>query len=155
MEGNYYCLGPVGALIVLIGLYFGWRALKDWMRYRSSGNWIPITAQVTKSFVDTTVDSDSGNTTYTPIITYTYLLVGKSYQGDLISFGSKGQGMKSKKAEALVVCYPVDSQPVIYYNPDDPSQSVLERKYNRAGALTCLGFLLFGAAMLYGSSLGY
>jgi hypothetical protein len=155
MEDNYVCLGPMGAITILIGLYLGWRALKDWMKYRLSGNWIPITGLVTSSEVDISVGDEYSTSSYTPIIKYTYQLIGKSYESSQISFGSEGKDMKRKKAEALVARYPVDCKPTIYYNPEDPSQSVLERKYNPSGALTSLGFLIFGGITFYGYLAGY
>ncbi len=144
------CLDVVGYLFIVGGLIVGWRALKDWKRYRSSHNWIPIPGVISESYINSRVSPDDGETTYIHVITYMYQLVGNSYQGSRVSFGSEEVSYGSeKKAACLVARYPAGSQQTVYYDPDDPSQSVLEQKYNTNNAIMFLILVILGAAMIY------
>jgi hypothetical protein len=142
------CTGIFGVIAVIVALRFGWVALKERKRYRQSENWVPITGLVTASNVN--IESGDENTTYTPVITYTYQVMGQEYQGSQISFGSKGVSYsKQRKAEKIVARHPAGSQPTIHYNPADPSQAVLERQYNPSDVISGLGFGLVGLFLIY------
>lgn len=150
MGSNYVCLDVVGVLFVLIGLGLIGKAVKDWRRYRKSENWIPIAALITTSYVDESVGSGEDPATYTPIIRYAYEFMGKNYEGSRVSFGSEEKSYeKRKKAEKVVARHPAGSQPTIYYNPDDPAQSVLERKFDPYQAIWGLIVGLIGAGLIY------
>jgi len=144
------CLDVLGGILVLFALFTGWRAMKDWRRYRESENWIPVPGQVKASKVTVEDGYENTPTTYTPIIIYTYPVMGKTYQNHQISFGSEGISYeRRKKAERVIARHPVGSQSVIHYNPDDPSQAVLERKFHPSNAITCLVVGLLGVALIY------
>lgn len=147
---DYYCLGPLGIFFVLAGFYVGFRALKAWRLYRACENWIPIAGRVTKSEVEHTHGMEGESDSYTPLITYTYQLMGENYEGNRISFGSDGSSSgKRKKAERVVARHPLGSQPTIYYAPDDPSKSVLERKWDPNDVIFFLVLELVGAGLIY------
>jgi hypothetical protein len=150
LPGGPFCFGAVGVILFLVGLKTGWDALKDWRRYRKSDNWIPITGLITTSYVNMVPSLDESPSQHYPVIKYTYQLMGKSYEGSRVSFGSEKKSYeKSKKAERVVARHLAGSQPTVYYDPDDPSQSVLERKYDPYKAILGLIFGLCGAWMLY------
>ena len=61
---------------------------------------------------------------YEPRIRYSYSVEGKTYESDSISM----RFLSSKSADTVqeVVCeYPEGSPATVYYNPDDPEESVL------------------------------
>lgn len=58
-------------------------------------------------------------------VTYRYRLNGREYQGDRIGFGFELSD-RLDSAEAIVARYPAGSSILVYYDPADPSQSVLE-----------------------------
>jgi hypothetical protein len=150
LPGGPFCFGLVGVILFLMGLKTGWGALKDWRQYRESEGWIPVVGLVTASNVNELPGDENSTSTYEPIITYTYQVMGKSYEGSQISFGSKGVTYGShKKAEKVVARYPAGSQPAIHYDPADPSLAVLERKFNTANTIFGSIVLLVGAWMLY------
>ena len=148
---EYYCLGPVGFIFVLGGAYIGFRVIKAWKLFRSSENWVPIVGLVTKSEVEYLASTGADDSdTYTPIITYTYQLMGNSYEGNRIEFGSEGVRFgKRKKAEVVIARHPLGSQPTVYYDPEDPAQSVLERKWNSTNTILFLILELIGAVLIY------
>ncbi len=95
MDGNLYCLGGVGIIFILVGLGAAFSAFKNWMRYRESESWIPVTGHIATSQV--TSHRGSKSTTYNTWIVYDYQVMGQSYQGNRFSFGSEGTGYGSKK----------------------------------------------------------
>jgi hypothetical protein len=150
LPGGPFCFGVAGAILFLIGLLKIVGAIKDWRRYRESENWVPITGLVTASYVDMQPGDGDSSTTYAPVIKYAYQVMGKSYEGSQISFGSEGVTyVSNKKAEKVVARHPAGSQPTIYYDPADLSQAVLERQFNAANAIFGSVVLLVGAWMLY------
>jgi hypothetical protein len=69
---------------------------------------------------------DGGRTVfYVPLLTYSYNVGGLSLEGKRIGFGKTAHGSRAK-AEADLAPYPVGSTPLVRYNPDRPSECVLE-----------------------------
>ena len=78
-------------------------------------------------------------TDYTPNILYTYLIGNQNFNGsniDLVPVSSSSYSM----ANDTVSQYPVGSQVIVYYNPSNPSQSVLHKGLDVAGIV----FLIIG-----------
>ena len=144
-----FVTGIIGIVLVGVALAKAWRAIMEWRRYRKSENWVPVNGLVTESEVVYEYGSED-NSTHTPSIHYTYQVMGQSYEGSLISFGSAGVKYGNhKKAAKVIAPHPIGSQPLIHYDPDDPSKSVLERKYNLSSAVSGLLFGLGGAGLIY------
>lgn len=154
MNDNLVCLGGVGIIFLLVGLFVTLRAIKDWRRYRDSESWAAVPGQITTSNV-TSHRSSKGGTTYGIFITYTYQVMGQSYQGNQFSFGSEGTryGTRSK-AEAMLSNYQIGSQATVYYDPNDPKQAVLEQKYDSTSAILGVIFGAIGIGMVIYSYLG-
>jgi hypothetical protein len=142
------CTGIIGIGLVLFALTNGWRAIVEWRRYQLSENWVAVQGLITKSGVID--ESTEENSCYAPLVRYTYQVMGQSYEGDLISFGSAGVTYgKRKKAEKVVARHLPGSQVLIHYDPDDPSKSVLEREYNKSNVFSSLLLGLGGAFLIY------
>ena len=63
------------------------------------------------------------NVTHESSIVYVYRVGGKEYRGDRVRFSWE---MNRAEAEATVAKYPVGASVRVYYDPDDPSDAVLE-----------------------------
>ena len=147
MDGNLYCLGGVGVIFFLVSLLAATTAIKDWRRYRESENWVPITAQIVSGNIFARRGSKS--TSYVLDIKSAYKVAGQSYENNQFSFGSEGTGYDTrKKAEGMLAKYPNGSQAMIYYDPSNPQQSVLERKYDSTGAILAVIVGVIGAGMI-------
>jgi hypothetical protein len=152
MDGNNPCLGLTGILFLLLAVRTLWGVFKNWKQYRASAGWQPIPARILDSRVE---ESESGSgedysVSYSPIITYEYQTMGQSYRGNLIAFGSEGIGYGSrKKAEKVIARHPTGTPVTVYYNPADPSQSVLERNFNWSSAVSGIAIALISAWMIY------
>lgn len=105
-------------------------------------SWQETTAEV-KS---TTVKAHSGSrggVLYAPEVVYTYLIDGVSYTNNQLStFEGQSSNFNAEKAKALQ--YHPEQVITIYYNPDDPSESVIERA-------TSVPFVLLGLLVLFPS----
>lgn len=86
-------------------------------------------------------DSSSNRTTYEPVVTYQYSVMGAPYDGSRISFGDKKTSRK--KAAEIVARYPVGSQVNARYNPEKAEEVVLETT-----ARGSTGNLIFGLLFL-------
>ena len=147
MDGNLYCLGGVGVIFILVCLLAATTAIKDWRRYRESDSWVPATAQIITGYI--IARRGSKNTSYVLDITYTYKVLGQSYESNQFSFGSEGTGYDTrKKAEGMLAKYPTGSQATIYHDPNNPQQAVLERKYDSTGAILAVILGILGVGMI-------
>ncbi len=147
MDGNLYCLGGFGVVFFLASLLAATTAFKDWRRYRESENWVPVTAQIVSGNISARRGSKS--TSYVLDIKYSYKVLGQSYENNQFSFGSEGTGYDTrKKAEGILAKYPIGNQVTIYYDPNNPQQAVLERKYDSTGAILAVIVGILGIGMI-------
>jgi hypothetical protein len=68
--------------------------------------------------------SEDGYTDY-PVVQYSYQVGGQSYQSMKLAPGPEVGG---SGARGVVAKYPVGAQVMVFYNPQNPSDAVLERK---------------------------
>jgi len=67
--------------------------------------------------------SNNGTSAY-PVVQYSYEVLGRTYQGNKIMPGPEVGGSGTHK---IVARYPMGAQVMVYYDPNAPSNSVLER----------------------------
>jgi uncharacterized protein DUF3592 len=68
--------------------------------------------------------SDDGYVDY-PVVQYSYQVGGQPYQGMKLAPGPEVGGTGAGK---IVARYPEGAQVMVFYNPQNPSEAVLERK---------------------------
>ncbi|MBK9924332.1 MAG: DUF3592 domain-containing protein [Anaerolineales bacterium] len=68
--------------------------------------------------------SDDGYTDY-PVVQYSYQVNGQAYQSTKRAPGPEVGG---SGARGVIAKYPVGAQVMVFYNPQNPSDAVLERK---------------------------
>jgi hypothetical protein len=85
--------------------------------------WPSTMGNVVASRVEQRSSSD-GSTDY-PVIQYSYQVGGQSYQGMKLAPGPEVGGTRARK---VVGRYPAGAQVMVFYNPQNPSDAVLERK---------------------------
>ena len=93
-------------------------------------SWQPVDAVILYSEVisHTSHRAKGGSsTTYHPYIAYSYTVNGVDYENDRLSPRRVSDQDRSFHAETAAR-YPVGSHATAYYNPDDPADSLLERK---------------------------
>ncbi len=117
-------------ILILVGIIVtAYGANRVWLGYQSR-NW-PQTPETIRSIeVEEsykTEKSGSGSRRYKVYeaqLTYDYLVAGRAYTGDRISFGH-GPTRQKTPVQSFVDGLPVGSGVTVYYQPDNPDQSVL------------------------------
>ena len=87
-----------------------------------ASSWPSTMGTVTFSTVERRSSGD-GTTNY-PVVHYTYQVMGQMLQGSKVMPGPETGGTG---AEKVVNRYPAGAQVMVYYDPDNPSDAVLER----------------------------
>ena len=99
---------------------------------------------ITSRVVSRTTNEHGANNsdlTNTPLVEYEYQVNDQSFRGDRIMIGG---GKSEVELEYVLGRYPLGAKVVVYYNPADPQQAVLERGIPATG---------FGVAASFSSSL--
>lgn len=132
----------ISVIFLFLGGLLLFDAIKNWLKYRESESWQPATGQVVSANV-TVHRSGKGGTSYGMSITYSYQVMGREYQGKQYRFGANEirYGLR-KKAEEMVAQNPLGKPLTVYYDPNNPSQAVLERKFDTSSLI--LGVFILG-----------
>ena len=86
--------------------------------------WPSTMGTVLMSNLEARHSSEGGWTNY-PVVQYSYQAGGQAYQGSRIAPGPEVGGSGAGK---VVARYPAGAQVMVFYNPQNPSDAVLERK---------------------------
>ena len=98
--------------------------------------WSSTMGTVLASYLERRSSGKSGSTNY-PVVQYSYQVGGQSYQGAKIAPGMEVGGTGAGK---VVNRYPQGAQVMVFYDPNNPSDAVLEKK---APAQWLLWLMLF------------
>ncbi len=107
----------IGAALTIWGVFIVQNA-------RASANWPGTPGQITESAIDVTTDAES-DPSYSPQVAYTYQVNGTFYEGYRIKFGENTYSSEREALEILGM-YPVGQTVMVYYDPADPDNTVLE-----------------------------
>lgn len=97
--------------------------------------WPSTMGTVNASYLERRSSSEGGSTNY-PVVQYSYQIGGQAYQSTKLAPGPEVGGTGAGK---VVARYPEGAQVMVFYNPQNPSDTVLERK---APAQWLMWFLL-------------
>ena len=111
-----------------------------------SSEWPKARGNVIKSYVDVTTPSGEGYYNYMPKVVYVYSVDGVDYEGNRIFFLEDGRG--SSWSYKKVEKYKIEQQIEVFYNPQDPSISVLEPGGSILGILLSGGIHFMGIGVL-------
>lgn len=116
---------------------------------RESRSWPTAPGTVLASKVDTSLRLLSKNRDYkyVPMISYTYEVAGKRYEGDVIQFGLTEAASRSV-AEQTIKPYPVGGKVKVFYDPKDPKKSVLETSDKAGKGRIVGGWVMSGVPFL-------
>ncbi|MGD2026376.1 MAG: DUF3592 domain-containing protein [Anaerolineales bacterium] len=143
--------GVICVGFVLLGLFIGGIALiifgiRNRRKGEASQNWPSVSGLITNISIEENVDTDDEgftSTTYTPKVEYQYEVGAESFTSKRISFGAERGYGRRKKAEEALIPYPVNSQASVFYNPSDPSESVLVQ-----GTKGTMGAIIAGIVLI-------
>jgi hypothetical protein len=148
-EGGGIGMGTVfGLLFTGIGLFMLVRGLVELRAGKASRNWPSVAGQVVLATVDVSVSTDDDGGTsrsYAPRVVYTYSASGQQYTSDQVVVGAKWHYPSRARAEAKLA-YQSGQQVIVCYNPDNPTQAVLEPGATRGAWGTLIIGLIFAIA---------
>ena len=87
-------------------------------------------------------------TFYEPVVEYSYRVNGREYHSTQLSFGGRVAGSE-ELAQAKAAQYPANTEVVVHYDPDAPSNAVLDLKIAYATPLLVLALAFFAAALFF------
>lgn len=152
------CGGFFFLLTIGLGLYLVISNIKARKKADSSQNWPSISGTITTAEVKKSVShDDDGDETinYYPYVEYTYQVAGKQYSAKRLSFGAQVAPNNPAPVQEKLQKYPVGGQVAVYYDPQNPSDAVLERqaggfKMGLIIGIVCLVIsLCIGCGLLY------
>lgn len=76
----------------------------------------------------TSPGDDHGGMSNTPFVCYVYSVNGREHQGNRISVSEHGGSLQY--AQNIIAKYNPTRNIVVYYNPDDPDDAVLDTKFS-------------------------
>lgn len=142
-----------GGIFILVflggGGYLIYRSIQDRKKAKASLNWPSTQGRVVESRVveSRSTDSDGDtSTTYRPYIKYEYQVVGTTFTSDKLAIGPAVSTSNYRKSEEKVRRMPVGAAVTVFYNPDDPTDAVLEQRSN-AGLMLALGIIFVAVGL--------
>lgn len=106
-----------------------WMIRRSGRKAHASEHWPTTSGRILTSEVSShrSLNSSGTHTTiYEPKIVYEYVVNGQRYQSEQINFSMVAGMSGSGYASTLVGKYPEGSIVPVFYNPDNPSEAVLE-----------------------------
>lgn len=109
-------------LVILNAVFLG---ILFFMRRRMAtvSQWPSTMGTVIASYLERRSSSD-GSTNY-PVVQYSYQVGGRTYQSSKLAPGPEVGGTGAGK---VVARYPAGAQVMVFYDPNNPAEAVLERK---------------------------
>lgn len=138
--------GFFSAVALVVGLLALNKAVREQRKTRSAGGWASATGTLYESRVEELFeDPGDGPRTFKTVIRYGYQVGGVEYEGKHLMVGDDPLGSKAAM-EKILAHYPQGKQVLVYYNPLQPADSVLEKQSKSSTKALILGiaFLLVG-----------
>lgn len=117
-------IGILGLVLIILNAVF--LGVIFFMRRKMAAvsQWPSTMGTVMMSTIEQRSSSEGGYTDY-PVVQYSYQVSGQSYQSYKLAPGPEVGGTGTRK---VVARYPAGAQVMVFYNPQNPSDAVLERK---------------------------
>lgn len=142
----YVCGGFFVLILGGLGLFLVIHSQRSKSKALQSQSWPEIKGLITESRIKEKSDPEMG-TSYTPIVRYNYQVEGVMYEGKRIAFGSGMEFNIWQKAAEYLKPYPVDTEVSVFYNPDNPSDSVLIQVAQRTTVGLVIGIILLAITL--------
>lgn len=115
-------LSICGSLVIFDAIFLG-IILFTRRKVSKASTWPSTLGTVTESRIQMRSNSDGGRTSY-PLVRYAYQIMGRAYESLKVM---PGMDVGGSGAHRVVSRYPVGAQVMVYYNPENPSEALLER----------------------------
>jgi len=105
--------------VVFIGVIFFMRR-----KMAAVSRWHSIMGTVDTSYLERRSSGNHGSTNY-PVVQYSYQVAGRVYQSSQLALGPAVGGSGAGK---VIAKYPAGVQVMVFYDPKNPSDAVLEKR---------------------------
>ena len=128
---NILVVGIIGLVLVILNAVF--LGVIFFMRRKMAAvsQWPSTMGTVMMSTIEQRSSSEGGYTDY-PVVQYSYQVGGQAHQSYKLAPGPEVGGTGARK---VVARYPAGAQVMVFYNPQNPSDAVLERKAPAQGLM--------------------
>jgi len=121
--------------LIFFGIGIGMlvKLAKHYGKLQKSKNWLSTNGKIISSDLDAQISTDDDGyqtTTYLAKVFFTYEVNGNSYESDRVNFDYGMRTSNVRKPQSVVEQYPTGSDVTVYYDPENPHQSVLEKRVN-------------------------
>jgi hypothetical protein len=133
---------------ILAGFLFGAFAVVvtpiEMYKMANARDWPSRKAIITKSYASLQRGSARRAPTYRPVICAQYPDDGQQICVSRVRYGDISWGKNEAKTRAMVAAYPIGRAVDVYYDPDDPRETILEAKpsWDQMILLFAIGALL-------------
>jgi hypothetical protein len=117
-------VGIVGFVFLILNAIFGVIIFFTQRKMKEVSQWPSTLGVVDASYLERRSSSEGGSTNY-PVVQYSYQIAGQRYQSTKLAPGMEVGGTGAGK---VVERYPAGAQVMVFYNPQNPAEAVLERK---------------------------
>ena len=114
-----------GAIFVYLGLKIIADEIRTWRKAIASREWSSSVGEVINSELQTAYGRRA---TYSPQAKYSYTVAGQNYTGDRIVFAWR-EVFDREAAEKVVQSYRPGQMVTVFYDPQQPQASTLDRKF--------------------------
>jgi hypothetical protein len=124
------CISGVITIFAFAGLFLLFKLMKNFFLAKQSKHWLTTPGKVVFSGVEsqTTTDESGTTTTYLAKVIYEYQVADQFYQHNRIAFNSDTSTINYKSQAAISARYQPEETILVYYDPENPAEAVLERK---------------------------
>ena len=136
------------AVFCATGLILSILGIRIYIKAKNSPGWVPTKGKVTFTMIRKGMSSDQPDGC-TPVVYYTYSVEGEVYESKRVKYISSFEYISLEEAEAVLKKYQVNSGITIFYNPDNPRDSVIEPGVHKEN----LVFMIIGLAIFFVSLL--
>jgi hypothetical protein len=146
----------VGFGIILVfggvGVYALYQANRGRKEADESQGWASTIGTIVESRLgqSTNYSGDAPTVSYSPVVEYTYSVLGQAYTGERITFGMTEASSRSARAKEVLNRYPAGEQVTVHYDPNNPSEAVLERRAGGGAAGWIIGIIFLVAGLCFG-----
>ncbi len=136
----------LGGLFTFAGTWAVVTAWWSWHKSRESATWPTVEGRVVETQVHRCDDSEGPF--FCPQVRYAYLVMGRTYTGEQISFSMPPEFTSHEGAKAFLDRYPVGSKVTVFYNPNDPAEAVLSRDASGMVLYFILGLIFLPGGLM-------
>jgi len=138
-----------GYFYIVLGFVLVSMSGYDLVRYQDAKTWPSVQGTVQISKIR--AHKEWMLSVFEPHLIYSYTVAGKGYTGDTVRIGHAKMMWSKEDATGLLQNYPAGKTVTVYYDPDEPTEALLELKIDKSrkqGSWVGFALIVFGGFWL-------